>query len=203
MVSKSTGKTDTSISLTAYEYTPRYMLIYSTDAEATNEYLKTIISGADYGDEYLELISPQLRLEEEMKEVKQSIVTKLISIIALTAIMSLCMYFIMKSSVMNRIKEIGIYRAIGVSKKNFIFKFVIETLVLTSCTVLIGYLLSSGFIYVLSSLTPVMEEMLYYPWYLSISLLILLYGISLLCGVLPVLTLLRRTPSEILAKYDI
>ena len=203
LVSKSTGKTDADISLTAYEYTPRYMLVYSNDAETTNEYLKSIISGADYGDEYRELISPQSNLEEKMKEVKQSIVTKLISIVALTAIMSLCMYFIMKSSVMNRIKEIGIYRAIGVSKKNFIFKFVIETLVLTSCTVLIGYLLSSGLIYVLTSLTPVMEEMLYYPWYLATILLVLLYGISLLCGVLPVLTLLRRTPSEILAKYDI
>ena len=66
LVSKSTGKTDADISLTAYEYTPRYMLVYSNDAETTNEYLKSIISGADYGDETSEISrkynhSPQSR----------------------------------------------------------------------------------------------------------------------------------------------
>ena len=33
--------------------------------------------------------------------------------------------------------------------------------------------------------------------------LALLYAISALCGTLPVLRLLRKTPSEILSKYDI
>ena len=104
---------------------------------------------------------------------------------------------------MNQIKEIGIYRAIGVTKKNFVFKFIIETLVLITSTVLVGYLVSSGFVWISQGLTPSMGNILYYPWYISISLLVVLYLITLVCGILPILQLLRRTPSEILAKYDI
>ena len=118
-------------------------------------------------------------------------------------IMSVCMYFIMKSSTMNRIKEIGIYRAIGVTKKNFIFKFIIETLVLITSTVLVGYLISSGVIWSITGISSLLLEYIYYPWYISLILIILLYGITLICGLLPILMLLRRTPSEILAKYDI
>jgi ABC-type antimicrobial peptide transport system permease subunit len=109
----------------------------------------------------------------------------------------------MKSSTMNRIKEIGIYRAIGVTKKNFIFKFMIETLVLISTTVLVGYLLSSGFIWMITSSSEALLEFIYYPWYVALILLGILYLVTLVCGLLPILSLLKKTPSEILAKYDI
>ena len=118
-------------------------------------------------------------------------------------LMSLCMYFIMRSSLMNRIKEIGIYRAIGVSKKNLIFKFFIEAIVLATLTVLIGYLLTSGFMLLCLNMSSMIAEVFYYPAWLALADLIILYAISLFFGTLPILSLLRKTPSEILAKYDI
>ena len=48
-----------------------------------------------------------------------------------------------------------------------------------------------------------MERIFYYPLWLSGALMVLIVGVCLLCGILPALTLLRKTPSEILAKYDI
>jgi hypothetical protein len=33
--------------------------------------------------------------------------------------------------------------------------------------------------------------------------IVVLYGVNILFGLLPIITLLRKTPSEILAKYDI
>ena len=124
-------------------------------------------------------------------------------IIVFLAIMSLCMYFIMKSSLMARIKEVGIYRAIGVSKGNLRYRFLIEAIVLTTFTVFIGYLISSAFIFVLSANVSLLESILYYPVWLAGAILVILYVVCLICGMLPIASLLRKTPSEILSKYDI
>lgn len=203
LFSKQSGYTSEFIKELIHEYSPRYLLIYSNDVEKTFDYLNSIIEERDINDGYDLLLSPTLSRERLLNEVENDITVNLIAIIVLMSIMSVCMYFIMRSSTMNRIKEIGIYRAIGVTKKNFIFKFVIETLVLITTTVLVGYLLSSGFVWISQGLTPQMGSILYYPWYISITLLVVLYLVTLVCGILPVVLLLRKTPSEILAKYDI
>ena len=109
----------------------------------------------------------------------------------------------MRSSLMNRIKEIGIYRAIGVSKKNLRFKFFIEAIVLTALTVFVGYLLTSGFIFACLGISPMVEQIFYYPLWMASAVLAVLFAISVFFGVLPISMLLRKTPSEILAKYDI
>ena len=104
---------------------------------------------------------------------------------------------------MNRIKEVGIYRAIGVSKKNLIFKFFTEALVLATLTILIGYLVTSAFIFACLNLSPLVAGIFFYPLWMAGIVLAVLYALSLICGTLPILSLLRKTPSQILAKYDI
>ena len=121
----------------------------------------------------------------------------------LLVIMSICMYFIMRSSLMIRIKEVGIYRAIGVSKKNLVFKFLIEAAVLATLTVFVGYLGTSTFIYVVLGASTAVSQIFFYPVWLAAIILIILYSLSLFFGILPIMLLLRKTPSEILAKYDI
>jgi ABC-type antimicrobial peptide transport system permease subunit len=59
----------------------------------------------------------------------------------------------MRSALMNRIREVGIYRAIGVSKKNLVSRFAIESAVLSALTVLVGYLLASGFVFLCHSVS--------------------------------------------------
>ena len=98
-------------------------------------------------------------------------------------------------------KEVGIYRAIGVSKKNLLFKFTVESLVVVTLTVLIGYILASVFVAV--GRGSAVGGVFYYPVWYALALLAFLYGVCLLCGTLPVWRLLKKTPSEILAKYDI
>ena len=104
---------------------------------------------------------------------------------------------------MNRVKEIGIYRAIGVSKKNLVLKFLVEASILTLFTVFIGYVAGSIFINACMSTSPMVETILYYPFWLAAVDLVILVGLCLLCGILPITQLLRKTPSAILAKYDI
>lgn len=181
-----------------------YTLIHSTDPQKTSKWLEGEFSDLDTGFERSPaIIDPDYILEDILTENRSSIVASLVSMAVVLVIMSICMYFIMRSSLMIRIKEVGIYRAIGVSKKNLIFKFAVESAVLTTLTVFVGYILSSGFIGICHYLSPLAKEVMYYPLPMALIILALLYILCLFCGTLPIATLLRKTPSEILSKYDI
>ncbi len=133
----------------------------------------------------------------------EELVFSLTIIIGMVAMMSLCLYFIMRSSLMSDIKEVGICRAIGVSRRNLIFRYFVETLVLYVLTVLLGFLVASGALFWLTSLHGVVSQILYYPAWMALVTLSGLFGVSVLCGLAPILSLLRLTPAQILSKYDI
>jgi hypothetical protein len=188
----------------SYRGTHNYSLIHSTDPEATARWLSTEFShlSEEYEDTEV-LITPYDIFESKTEENMENIISSLITIGVMLVFMSICMYFIMRSAMMNRIKEIGIYRAIGVSRGNIIFRFATESLVVTTMTTFLGFLGTSAFVWVAMNMSSLMSEVFYYPLWLAAAVLIVLYGVSILCGVLPVLSLVRRSPSEILAKYDI
>jgi ABC-type antimicrobial peptide transport system permease subunit len=185
-------------------YSVVYTVVHSTDPEKTERWLKTALADLkDPTDYHAAILTPDAVFDGLIREQTTSIVTNLFTLSVLLVMMSLCMYFIMRSSLMNRIKEVGIYRAIGVNKRNMIFKFLIEAVVLTTLTVFVGYLLVSGFLALCLGSSTLMTSIFFYPWWYALLILVVLYAISLFFGVLPILSLLRRTPSEILAKYDI
>ena len=187
-----------------YYGAPIYTVIHSSDPDATAAFL-----AAEFGDveppyDYLDaILTPQSIFDALIADARIGMLINLIAMVLIFAIMSLCMYFIMRSSLMNRIKEVGIYRAIGVSKRNLVFKFLVEALVLTTLTVLVGFVVCSIFVFACLGISPLVETIFFYPPWVALILLALLYLLCTLCGVLPILSLLRRTPSEILAKYDI
>ena len=190
-----------------------YLTIRTNDPEKTAARIEAVL-----GDHYRALESegsgivnewnpavytPDDFRQEALKTEKADIIANAIELAVFIAVMSLCMYLMMRASLMGRIREIGICRAIGVSKKNLVFRFFIESLAVTSLTVLFGYLFSSVLISAWLVKAPLIGEYFYYPLWMALAALGLLYAISALCGTLPVLRLLRKTPSEILSKYDI
>ena len=187
-----------------YGSTAIYTVIHSSDPERTAEYLQSNFGDVTPPYSYMpSLLTPDDIFDSIIEESRTNILTGIITLAVILAVMSVCMYFIMRSSLMNRIKEVGIYRAIGVSKKNMIFKFFIEAVVLTTLTVFLGYLAVSAFLFICLGASPLVSTILYYPLWLAIAVLFILYGLSLFCGTLPIMSLLRKTPSEIIAKYDI
>jgi hypothetical protein len=231
-LSRTTGETDPSASLGGdfqygkdyeYEYVEKgvmvdqeiivdslvyssscFTVVHSNDPDATEAYLDAHFGDLETGIAYIPaILTPNRIFENRIESYAEEIIISLITMAVILAVMSLCMYFIMRSSLMNRVKEVGIYRAIGVSRKNLIFKFFIEALVLTTLTVLAGYLLTSIFMWVCLGMSAFVEQFFFYPIWMALIDLAILYLLCLLCGTLPVLTLLRKTPSEILAKYDI
>ena len=137
-----------------------------------------------------------------MAEYETTVIASLISLAVIVVIISLCAYFIMRSIFMPRVKEVGICRAIGVSKKNMLFRFGVESLVLTIGTVFIGYIIA-GFAMSKLSSSALFSRMFYYPVWFAVILLVIITSVTVFFGLLPVMGLLRKTPSEILSKYDI
>ncbi len=182
----------------------QYTVLHSTDPERTSAYLKEEFDGrySPYGNLPF-LVTPEYFYEQEMEAVSESIVVGAVSLTVVLAVLCVCMYFIMRSALMNRVKEVGIYRAIGASKRNILFKFLIETAVLIALTVFIGFAVMSGFIHLCITLTAQALNLFFYPAWLAVLTFAALVGVCLICGVVPVFTLLQKSPSQILAKYDI
>ncbi len=181
-----------------------YTLVHSSDPDKTAEYLTREFPDHPSPSIYEpSMLTPEDIFNSEVEMYASEIITSLIAMAVILVLMSVCMYFIMRSSLMNRIKEVGIYRAIGVSKKNLVYKFLIEAVVLTTLTVFIGYLVTSAFLGACLSASSFMESVLYYPAWLAGVLLVVIYAICLFFGTMPTISLLRKTPSEILSKYDI
>lgn len=182
-------------------YNAFYTVLHASDPERASAFLAGQFPEED--GEMPILITPEAKFEEAFHEERIVILTGILTMAIILAVMSVCMYFIMRSSLMNRIREVGILRAIGVSKRNLVFRFAVETAVLTVLTVFVGYLLSSGFIALSLSASGMVSDIFFYPLPIALSVLVLLFGICMICGLIPIVSLLRKTPSAILAKYDI
>lgn len=181
-----------------------YTMVHSVDPELTSKWIETEIGEIETPYSYIKpFITPESVFEDIIADNIQTMIGGFVAMGAVLLILSVCMYFIMRSSLMNRVKEIGIYRAIGVSKKNLVLKFLIEAAILTLFTVFIGYLAASIFINACLNASPMVESIMYYPFWLAGVDLLIIAGLCLACGILPITQLLRKTPSAILAKYDI
>ncbi len=180
-----------------------FSMIHSNDPKATQNFLEAEFADEEglYGQPAV--ITPEYLFDEQLEQSKNDILASFVTMAAVIAVLCVCVYFIMRSSLMGRVKEIGIYRAIGVSKKNLIFRFFIETLVLTTLTVFIGFFITSFILTSWINSSSLVAEILYLPIWMSGGILILLYAVCTVSGLLPIMTLLSKTPSEILAKYDI
>ncbi|MBU1141134.1 MAG: FtsX-like permease family protein, partial [Firmicutes bacterium] len=112
-------------------------------------------------------------------------------------------YFVIRSSLISRIYEVSVYRALGVKKTDIFRSFIVEIFVITSMSTLIGYILAT------LALTKLQAGLLGdFNFFLVTPLtvifgLVLAYLLNLLAGLFPVFMLLRKTPAQILSQYDI
>jgi ABC-type antimicrobial peptide transport system permease subunit len=108
---------------------------------------------------------------------------------------------------LSRIREIGIYRSIGATKGDIYKIFFSEVIGFTSLGSLPGYLfMSYAVIYIQEKFNQVLagtNALFYFPIEVFFIGLAGIYLINLLFGMIPIFTLLRKTPSEINTKYDI
>ena len=128
----------------------------------------------------------------------------ILSLILIVAI-SVFIYFMMRSRMIADIYPIGVYRSIGASRVRILLRFVSDIFVTITLTALIGYLLTT-FIFdtVSANINNALSMNALKSSYLFSFLgVVILYVLNLLFGLLPILLLMRKTPAEIIAKYDI
>jgi len=111
-------------------------------------------------------------------------------------------YFIIRSSLLSRIYEVSVYRALGVGKMDVHKMFAVEILLISTLTSLLGYLVTN---YILLRIQWLSEDYFDVISVSALSLalgLVIIYLVNLVSGLIPVANLLRKTPAEILSKYD-
>ena len=107
-----------------------------------------------------------------------------------------------RSSFLSRIKEIGIYRAIGVKKIDMYKMFFGEIFAITTVSAIPGVLFISYVLNTLSAISYFKEN--YMVNSLTIILtIILLYIFNLIVGLIPVMRVVSQKPAAILARKDI
>ncbi|MEG3036601.1 MAG: ATP-binding cassette domain-containing protein [Bacilli bacterium] len=107
-----------------------------------------------------------------------------------------------RSSFLSRIKEIGIYRAIGVKKIDIYKMFFGEIFAITTLASLPGIILMS---YILKTLSTIsfMQEYFFINTPIIILTILFVYCFNLIVGLIPVFNVIRKRPAEILARTDV
>ena len=129
---------------------------------------------------------------EEM--VQAAVIFLIISIIEL--------YLVLRTSLIARVKEIGIYRSIGVKKGDIYRMFLSESMILVSIGGILG----------LAGIYSLFRELIRYPeisyqYYISpltaiLSFLVLVFITSLIT-IIPIYFIVRKYPAQILSRKDI
>jgi len=137
--------------------------------------------------------------EQQLQEVGGRLQTIVISLLGAVVFI----FFSMRSSMLGRIKEIGVYRSIGATKADIYKIFVSEILVFTTIGSLSGYLFMTYIVSQVEGMFQGVISIFYFPLWIALSGIVFIYLVNLLFGMIPIFGLLRKTPSEINAKYDI
>jgi len=140
--------------------------------------------------------------EKYKKEQKDAIKSSLISAGIILAISLIEILLMIRSSFLSRIKEVGIYRAIGVKKKDIYIMFSGEIIAITIMASTPGILLCAYILKIVTGISYFEDSFIINPIIVGSSILMVL-GFNLLVGLIPVFNTIRKRPAEILARTDI
>ena len=135
---------------------------------------------------------------------KDTITSTLIISSILFVISIIYVYFSTRSKMILQIKDIGVYRSIGASRFSIVKKYILDIFTNTTLTTLLGYLVSIIIYSLIYAKIQALTNGVYsVPIGIYLMGVLILYLINIIFGLIPVLGLIRKTPAEINAKYDI
>lgn len=172
----------------------RGMIIYGSDKDKVIE--SFLDNGIKLKDVYEVDKDNYLLIQKD--SMKAAIIVSLVMLV----ISLIEIILMMRSSFLSRIKEVGIYRAIGVKKMDIYKMFIGESFAISTIASLPGVLFVSYCLYVLSDISYVSSNYMMNGYVLILCLLIV-YGFNILVGLIPVFNTMRKTPAQILARHDL
>jgi len=167
-------------------------------ADNTNQ-LERFLTARDIESENIfEVELEQLRAER-LRSSRGLIIFTVLAIFA----SALSFYFIIRSSMISRIYEIGVYRSLGVGKLDLLKLFVIEAIMITSMSSLLGFIFMNYILVQIHNASREVIQVLHVsPLTIGLGAL-MLYGIHVVSSIIPIGVLLRKTPAQINAQYDL
>lgn len=136
--------------------------------------------------------------EEKKDSIKASITSSIVVLI-----ISLIEIFLMiRSSFLSRVKEVGIYRAIGVKKKDIYIMFSGEIIAITLLASTPGVII---FAYIASVISKIdyLDSLFVVNSLTIFSSIIFILLFNLLVGLIPIFNTIKKRPAEILSRTDI
>ena len=137
-----------------------------------------------------------------MKEKRSSMLSILVLAGVILGISFIEIFLMIRASFLSRIKEVGVYRAIGVKKKDIYRMFSGEIIAISTIASLPGFLFMA---FIISRLVHVsyLRDMFLINSGVLLVCLIIIYGLNIIFGLLPVWRTIRKTPAAILARTDV
>ena len=133
---------------------------------------------------------------------KDNMISSIIVALIMLVISLIEIILMMRSSFLSRVKEVGIYRAIGVKKSDIYKMFIGESFAISTIASVPGILFMGYCLNVLSSINYVASNYMI-NIYVIILCMIIVYGFNIIVGLIPVFNTMRKTPAEILARHDL
>jgi ABC-type lipoprotein export system ATPase subunit len=179
-----------------YLYKSNYtFLLYSTKIEENIHTLKEMGYYADNSYLYEEEENRVLKFDENINIYILSIAGLVVAAVSI--------YFIMRSSIISRVYEVSVYRSLGASKGNIRKMFLMEILLATTFSSIIGYIIMTLLIIQAESSIAGGIHLVHYSVLTFFIGMFGLYGINIVFGLAPIDNLLRKTPAEIMKKFDL
>ena len=140
--------------------------------------------------------------KEYLDENKDSMHSALVVAAIMLGISLIEIILMTRSSFLSRIKEVGIYRAIGVKKSDIYKMFMGEAFAITTLTQIPGILFMGYCINVLSDIRYVGRNYMMNLGVIALCI-ILLYVFNIIISLIPVFNTMRKTPAQILSRHDL
>ena len=135
-------------------------------------------------------------------EIKDSVNSSIIVALIMLVISLIEVILMVRSSFLSRIKEVGIYRAIGVKKSDIYKMFMSESFAITTLASVPGVLFMSYCLHVVSDISYISRNYVM-NIYVVLLCIILMYLFNIIVGLIPVFNTMRKTPASILARHDL
>ena len=170
------------------------LVISSKNKEKTIE--KVSKDQLNIGDSY------NISRDKYKTEIEAQMTTMLIMAAVIFLISIIEIYLIMRASFLSRIKEVGVYRAIGMKKIDIYKMFIGEISAITTIGSMPGFVFMCYILYKLTGIGSLADQYMF-NLFVVIFGIVVIYGVNLIFGLLPVWRTVRKTPAEILARTDI
>ena len=137
-------------------------------------------------------------IDEKHNEIISSVIFAGI----ILAISLIEIYLMIRSSLLSRIKEVGVLRAIGVKRKDIYRMFLGEIISITTVASIPGIALMTYILSQVSKMAYVDRIFIVNTATIGISVIIV-YLFNIIVGLLPLYKVIRKTPAQILARHDV